>query len=199
MLGLASRVLSGGAESAAIWATRSTVRPPTTTHGAVVIDLGPFNTDPVGGQGTRLCVSDQEVRIYVFPNADQRIAVAQAIDHADPSKIGIGLIIEWAGNPKFWQRNLILVLYLGSDTFAEPRLASGRRHDGHPAWPFRAFPWNQHACARGAGVATQTLGEGRPENRGEARRGDSHIDTRRDARQRATVSSRHRSPAQSMR
>lgn len=92
--------------------------------GAEVDDLGSFRTDPVGGQGTRLCVSGQEVRVYVFTDADQRASLAQRIDRADPSKIGGGVIVEWAGEPKFWQRDRIVVLYLGSDPAVEAALTS---------------------------------------------------------------------------
>ncbi len=73
-----------------------------------------FSTEPVGGQGHLLCVDDQEVRVYLFANDEEAAAAAARIDPDDPSNLG-DAIVEWAGNPRFWQRGPMLVLYLGED------------------------------------------------------------------------------------
>jgi hypothetical protein len=92
--------------------------------GASVAELGVFSTDPLGGRGVQLCVAGQQVRAYVFPTHEEATALARAIDPGDPSKIGQGLIVEWAGNPKFWQRGSVIVSYLGSDAATEADLTT---------------------------------------------------------------------------
>ena len=86
--------------------------------GATVTNLGTFNATPLGGSGVLLCVDDQQVRVYEDDTEHQRAAAALLIDPADPSNLGT-TIIEWAGNPKFWQRDRIMVLYLGSNPAVE--------------------------------------------------------------------------------
>lgn len=86
--------------------------------GAEVRETGAFNTDPLGGQGLGLCVAGQQVRVYAYSTPEDREAVAARIDPTDPSNLGT-TIVEWAGNPKFWQADRILVLYLGSDLAVE--------------------------------------------------------------------------------
>ena len=92
-------------------------------RGATVTDLGAFNPEPLGGRGVSLCVAGQQVRVYVFDNEEDAAAVAGRIDPADPSNLGT-TIIEWAGDPTFWQRDSIIVLYLGSDPAVKSGLAS---------------------------------------------------------------------------
>jgi hypothetical protein len=89
--------------------------------GATVTDLGGFDPNPLSGTGTNLCVSGQKVMTYEFGTARERAEMAATIDPADPSKIGNSAIVEWAGNPTFWQRDRLIVLYLGSD----PRILAG--------------------------------------------------------------------------
>ena len=91
--------------------------------GAEVSETGAFNTDPLGGQGIGLCVAGQQVSVYVYPTPEDREAVASRIDPTDPSNLGT-TIVEWAGNPKFWQADRILVLYLGSDPAVESGISS---------------------------------------------------------------------------
>ncbi|HSH21300.1 MAG TPA: hypothetical protein VK992_01620, partial [Candidatus Caenarcaniphilales bacterium] len=50
-------------------------------------------------------------------------ARAATIDPDDPSNIGTS-IVEWAGEPKFWLRDRVLVLYLGTDEQVEDGLVS---------------------------------------------------------------------------
>ena len=92
--------------------------------GASVAELGPFETDPLGGRGAHLCVAGQEISAYVFPKDDEASSIAQTIDPRDPSKIRNDLIVEWAGNPKFWHRGPVIVLYLGSNPATEAGLTS---------------------------------------------------------------------------
>lgn len=107
-------------------------------------ETGAFSTEPLGGQGTGLCVAGQQVRVYVYQTAEDREAVASRIDPTDPSNVGTS-IVEWAGNPKFWQAARIVVLYLGSDpavdsgisTILGPPFARGPGRDPGP---------DRHAC-----------------------------------------------------
>ena len=82
-----------------------------------------FDAAPLPGQGVLLCVGREEVRVYVFTTEQARLAAAASIDPIDPSHIGTS-IVEWTGNPRFWQRDRILVLYLGTDAPTEALLTS---------------------------------------------------------------------------
>jgi hypothetical protein len=85
-------------------------------------------------------VAGQEVSVYAYETEEDRAAVAATIDPQDPSHVGRA-IIEWAGNPRFWQRDRIIVLYLGDDPATEARITSvlgepfarGRGRDPGPA------------------------------------------------------------------
>lgn len=88
---------------------------------AAGVDAAPaetFSTEPVGGQGHLICVGEEEVRVYLFATEEEGAAVAARIDPDDPSNFG-NAIVEWAGNPRFWQRGPMLVLYLGEDRATE--------------------------------------------------------------------------------
>lgn len=112
--------------------------------GATVSDSGAFDTDPLGGRGVVLCVAGQQVRVYEYEADAERAAVTARIDPTDPSNLGT-TIIEWAGNPTFWQRDRIMVLYLGSDPAVEAAVttvlgqpfARGQGRDPGP---------DRHAC-----------------------------------------------------
>jgi hypothetical protein len=91
--------------------------------GADVHQTGVFDTEPLGGQGVALCVDGQQVSVYAYATPDERLAVAARIDPTDPSNLGTS-IIEWAGNPKFWQADRFIVLYLGNDPAVESGLTS---------------------------------------------------------------------------
>jgi len=82
-----------------------------------------FDPTPLPGQGALLCVGHEEVRVYVFPTEEARLAAAGSIDPTDPSHVGTS-IVEWSGNPRFWQRDRILVLYVGTDAPTEALLTS---------------------------------------------------------------------------
>lgn len=109
--------------------------------GSTVKVLGAFNTTPLGGRGVRLClVAGQEVSVYAYETEGHAVAAAAGIDPGDPSKVG-NAVVAWAGNPKFWQRDRVIVLYLGNETAVEARITSvlgepfarGRGRDPGPA------------------------------------------------------------------
>ncbi|MGI8517998.1 MAG: hypothetical protein ACR2ME_06635 [Acidimicrobiia bacterium] len=89
-----------------------------TEEGVEIDQAETFSTEPVGGEGQLFCLGDQEVRVYLFAGDDEAAAAAARIDPNDPSNMG-SVIIEWAGNPRFWQRGSMLVLYLGKDQATE--------------------------------------------------------------------------------
>ena len=112
--------------------------------GAKVRRTGEFNTEPIGGKGLSFCVAGQEVSVYVYPTAEDRAAVAARIDPKDPSNLGTA-IVEWAGDPRFWQGDRLIVLYLGSDPAVEGGISSilGQpfaRGQGRDPGP------NRHSC-----------------------------------------------------
>lgn len=108
------------------------------------MDLGSFNPEPLGGRGVSLCVAGQEVRVYVFATPEEQQAVAARIDPRDPSNLGTSMVA-WAGDPKFWQADRIIVLYLGEQPAVEAGITSvlgqpfarGLGRDPGP---------NRHAC-----------------------------------------------------
>lgn len=91
--------------------------------GASVNDGGTFSPDPLSGQGVLLCVGGEPVRVYVFGSPAERSQVASRIKPSDPSNIGTS-IVEWMGTPRFWQRDRVLVLYLGQNPATETLLSS---------------------------------------------------------------------------
>jgi len=69
-------------------------------------------------------MAGQQVDVYVYETEQERAAVAGKIDPTDPSHFGTDVIIEWAGNPRFWQQDRIIVLYLGNDPSVEAVITS---------------------------------------------------------------------------
>ncbi len=61
-----------------------------------------------------ICVAGEDVRVFAYASEQERASVSAAIDPTDPSNIGTSMI-DWDGWPKFWQRDRIIVLYLGAD------------------------------------------------------------------------------------
>ena len=82
-----------------------------------------FDSAPMTGQGVLLCVGHEEVRAYVYQTADLQAAAVHGIDPKDPSHVG-NAIVEWTGNPRFWQRDRVIVLYMGTDASTEALLIS---------------------------------------------------------------------------
>jgi hypothetical protein len=89
----------------------------------IVADSGPFPAVPLTGTGRALCASGQEIRVYEYPTVGERVAAAAQIDPADASHVGTSMV-EWAGAPRFWQRDRIIVLYLGDGQATEQVLTS---------------------------------------------------------------------------
>ena len=75
--------------------------------------------DPLTQQQTVICANGQSVRVFVYGTPDESVAAARRIDPDDPTNVGTA-IVEWDGWPRFWQRDRIIVLYLGRD---EPTIA----------------------------------------------------------------------------
>lgn len=92
-----------------------------TAAGAAAEQVEIFSGGPLGGTGALICIGSEEVRVYRFESEDDATEAAARIDPDDPSEIGTA-IVEWAGNPRFWQRGTILVLYLGKDEDTESLL-----------------------------------------------------------------------------
>ena len=91
--------------------------------GASVTPLESFEAGlPFGVSGLKLCVAGQKVWVYAYASADEAARVAGTIDPTDPSHVGASIIVSWQGNPRFWQRDRLLVLYLGADRATEELL-----------------------------------------------------------------------------
>jgi len=74
-------------------------------------------------RGVILCLDSEEISVYVFDSSGERVAVTAVIDPEDPTYVGEA-IIEWAGYPRFWERDRIVVLYVGTDQETEDLLTS---------------------------------------------------------------------------
>jgi hypothetical protein len=73
-----------------------------------------FDGEPLASVQTLICVDREEVRVFTYGTVQERAAASSRIDPEDPTKIGTA-IVEWVGSPRFWQRDRIIVLYLGTD------------------------------------------------------------------------------------
>jgi hypothetical protein len=89
--------------------------------GADVRVIGPFSTEPLGGDGIALCVDAQQVQVYVFPSPEASQAFADQVDPEDPSSIGTTMV-SWSGDPRFWRSERLIVLYLGKDVAVDAGL-----------------------------------------------------------------------------
>lgn len=88
------------------------------------VRLGPlFAGDPLAAQGVVMCVGSQPVQVYVFGSVAERVALTSKIDKANPSNFGTA-IIDWNGRPRMWQRDRLLIVYLGEDAPTEQVLRS---------------------------------------------------------------------------
>lgn len=70
-----------------------------------------------------VCADHDSVRVFEFASDFERSVAASKIDPDDPSHSG-GDIYEWSGEPRFWQRDRILVLYVGSSEATIQKLTS---------------------------------------------------------------------------
>ncbi len=90
----------------------------------MTVRLGPlFTGDPLAAQGVVMCVGTQPVQLYVFGSVAERVALTSRIDPANPSNLGT-TIIDWNGRPRMWQRDRLLIVYLGEDAATEQVLRS---------------------------------------------------------------------------
>jgi hypothetical protein len=85
-----------------------------TDAGADAAVSGSSSGEPLAVEATVVCVGGKEVRVYSYSSEEERAAVSARIDPTGPSNVGTS-IVEWDGWPQFWQRDRILVLYLGND------------------------------------------------------------------------------------
>lgn len=93
--------------------------------GGTVLQAGAFSaTPPFAVPGVRLCVQGRQVRVYVFPDARQREVATSQVDPDDPSYVSPGMIADWVGQPRMWQRDRILVMYHGDLAATEELLTS---------------------------------------------------------------------------
>lgn len=123
---LSSAAPSGGASSPSVQGSAdgvASVSAVLQAAGASVVELGEFDTEPLGGRGASLCVDGQQVSLYLFPTSEERAAATSRINPTDPSDLGTAMV-SWAGNPKFWQSGRVVALYLGSDPAVEAGLTS---------------------------------------------------------------------------
>lgn len=80
-----------------------------------------FDGDPISRQGVAVCVEGEIVQVYVFGTPQEAQNAASHIDPRNPSNVGTA-IIDWAGEPRFWLRDRIIVLYLGKDEAVQTAL-----------------------------------------------------------------------------
>jgi hypothetical protein len=80
-----------------------------------------FAPDPFIAQGVVMCLGKEPIRLYVFPSIADRQQAAARIDPANPSNMGTAMV-DWNGRPRFWQRDRVLVLYLGEEVATEALL-----------------------------------------------------------------------------
>ena len=80
-----------------------------------------FSSEPIGGEGRVVCVGPESVQTYAFIDHEAALAASTKINRDDPSQVGNG-IVEWAGQPRFWLRDRLIVLYLGADAATDAAL-----------------------------------------------------------------------------
>jgi hypothetical protein len=80
-----------------------------------------FAGDPFDAQGGLMCVGSEPVQLYVFGSVRAREEAAQRIDPANPSNMGTTMV-EWNGRPRLWQRDRMIIVYLGEDAATEALL-----------------------------------------------------------------------------
>lgn len=85
-----------------------------TDAGADAAVADSFDGEPLASEQIIVCVDGEDVRVFAYGTEQERAAASARIDRADPTNIGTS-IVEWDGWPKFWQRDRIIVLYLGRD------------------------------------------------------------------------------------
>ena len=90
--------------------------------GGATAKLGSFFlAEPLRGEGMLVCIGTEAVQVYVQKDHEAALAVSQMIDRNDPSKVGTS-IVNWTGRPRFWLRDRIIVLYVGTDAATDAAL-----------------------------------------------------------------------------
>jgi hypothetical protein len=82
-----------------------------------------FLAEPLPGEGVLVCIGTEAVQVYLLKDHEAALAAASTIDPDDPSKIGTS-IVDWAGSPRFWLRDRMLVLYVGDNAATDTALRS---------------------------------------------------------------------------
>ena len=80
-----------------------------------------FNDMLLGGDGTTVCIGDESVSVYEFPDQGEAQAAAGTINRADPSQVG-NSIVEWVGPPRFWLRDRLIIQYVGDNVAVDTAL-----------------------------------------------------------------------------
>src|SRR5215207_413571 len=80
-----------------------------------------FAGDPFDAQGGLMCVGSEPVQLYVFGSVRAREEAARLIDPANPSDMGTTMV-DWNGRPRLWQRDRMIIVYLGEDAATETLL-----------------------------------------------------------------------------
>jgi hypothetical protein len=80
-----------------------------------------FAGDPLDAQGGLMCVGSEPVQLYVFGSVRDREEAVQRIDPTNPSDMGTTMV-DWNGRPRLWQRDRMIVVYLGEDAATEALL-----------------------------------------------------------------------------
>lgn len=82
-----------------------------------------FAGDPFDAQGGLMCVGSEPVQLYVFGSVLAREQAVARIDPKNPSNMGT-TIVDWNGRPRMWQRDRMVIVYLGEDAPTEALLRS---------------------------------------------------------------------------
>jgi hypothetical protein len=82
-----------------------------------------FVGDPFEAQGGLMCVGSEPVQLYVFGSVRAREEAVKKIDPKDPSNMGTTMV-DWNGSPRMWQRDRMIVIYLGEDPRTDQLLRS---------------------------------------------------------------------------
>jgi hypothetical protein len=92
------------------------------TNGGVIARIGdPFAGEPVGGEGVTLCIGAESLQTYTFIDHEAALSASAKIDPDDPSSVG-NAHVEWAGRPRFWLRDNVILLYLGENAATDTGL-----------------------------------------------------------------------------
>jgi hypothetical protein len=90
-------------------------------RGATAKVGSPFLADPLHGQGMTVCVGAETLQTYEFIDHEAALAASTKIDRDDPTNVDGG-VVNWIGQPRFWLRDRIIVLYLGDDAATDATL-----------------------------------------------------------------------------